>query len=91
MQNAKDALNHVEAELQNVGARLANEHSYLVRGWHQLEVAVKLGRLQGESTRSKDEASTTTMTTAHEGTLQEAEVADRQREATEAHEQELLA
>lgn len=77
LQNTRDALNQLEAELQNIDARQADGHLYLACRWHRLEVAVKLGRLQYESTHSKDEASATAASIAREHALQEAEVKDR--------------
>lgn len=53
LQNTVGTLNQLRAELQDVEACLAEERLRLARGWHQLEISVKLSHLQHEGARSR--------------------------------------
>lgn len=77
------------AELQNVDLHLEVENLPLARGLRGLEVAVKLSLLQREVARSKGEESFDTV--KEDRAFEEAEAADRLREAAENREHEAQA
>ena len=75
----------------DVDARLEDEGLRLVDEWHQLKVAINLGRLQHEHANVKAEASLATSREARARALEQAREADHRREVTEKHKQELQA
>lgn len=91
LQDTKDALSRLEAELLGVDANLEDKRQRLASGWCQLEVAVKLSKLQHESARAKAEKSADAAREARERAFEEAEDADQRCVAAETRERELIA
>ena len=85
------ALSQLGEDIVDVDARLETEGLRLVDEWHQLKVAINLGRLQREHANAKAGASLTTMREASTRALEEATEAHLRRKAAEKHRQELLA
>ena len=76
-------------ELVDVDARLEAEGLRLVEEWHQLKVAINLGRLQREHANAKAEASLATSCEASARALEEAREADYRRAVVEECRREL--
>nr|XP_020168137.1 vicilin-like seed storage protein At2g18540 [Aegilops tauschii subsp. strangulata] len=72
----------VDACLEAEGLRLMEE-------WHQLKVAINLGRLQREHANARAKASLATSREASAGALEEAREADRRRAVAEERRREL--
>ncbi|KAE8776024.1 hypothetical protein D1007_51411 [Hordeum vulgare] len=84
-----DALRHLGAGLASNEVRLEDERWYLASGWRQLEVAVKLGRLQRERARAEVEGTLATAAKAREHALSEAQEAECRGMASENRHREL--
>ena len=76
-------LSRLGEELVDVDARLEIEGLRLVDKWHQLKVAINLGRLQHEHASADVEASLATSHEASARALEEAREADQCREVAE--------
>ena len=88
---AMGTLSRLGGELADVDARLEMEGLWLADKWHQLKVAINLGRLQHKHDSAKATASLVTTRKASARALEVAWEADCQRMVAEEHRQELQA
>ena len=84
------AMIHIGGELANVDTRLEVENRHLEQEWQRLKVAINLGKLQRDKADARAEASLATSRKDCVCAMEEAESANRRREAAEERERELL-
>lgn len=90
-EDAMGTLSRLGGELVDVNARLEAEGLRLVEEWHQLKVAINLGRLQHEHANARAEASLATSRKASARAFEEARGADHCRSIAKERGRELQA
>ena len=80
---AMHAMVHLGGELANVDTRLEAESCRLEGEWQRLKVAINLGKLQRDEAEARTGASLAASREACACAMEEAEAANRRREAAE--------
>ena len=91
LQSARAALDALEEDLQAEEAHIAGERLRLADGWRQLNVAIRLGRLQEDAARERREKDAKDAQELRDGAIRDAAEAIRRLEEVEAAEKALLA
>ena len=87
---AMRAMVHLGGELANVDTRLEAENRRLEDEWQRLKVAINLGKLQRDEAEARAAASLAASREACARAMEEAEAANRCRQAAEERERDLL-